>query len=98
MGSPAEKIKNQDSTNVLPLAKIPMGLSVKGLIMEKIQGTTTKGDLTYHIAVAVKGLEKQLKIKVSEEIFNNLTEMTPYANSVVFSEFNGRIYWQESDL
>ena len=73
---------------VVPLANIPMGLSLKGLIMEKIAGTTSKGDETFHLSVAVKGLEQFLKIKVSKEVFENQTEMTPYANSITFREFN----------
>ena len=93
MALPVEK----DEKKVLPMKGIPMGLSVKGLFMEKIAGTTSRGDETFHLAVAVKGLEKFLKIKVSKEIFDNSTEMTPYSNSITFSEFNGRVYWQESN-
>ena len=95
MAATAEKMS--DEKRVVPMANIPMGLSVKGLIMEKIAGATSRGDETFHLAVAVKGLEKFLKIKVSKEIFDNSTEMTPYSNSISFSEFNGRIYWQEQE-
>ncbi|WP_320043140.1 hypothetical protein [uncultured Desulfobacter sp.] len=97
MALAAEKMSDDKEKKVVPMANIPMGLSVKGLIMEKISGTTAKGDETFHLAVAVKGLEKFLKIKVSKEIFDNSTEMTPYHNSISFQEFNGRVYWQESD-
>ena len=96
MAVTAEKMSNDNDKKIVPLANIPMGLSVKGLIMEKIAGTTSKGDETFHLAVAVKGLEKFLKIKVTKEIYDNSTEMTPYANSISFSEFNGRVYWQEN--
>lgn len=94
MALPAEK----DEKKVLPMKGIPMGLSVKGLIMEKIAGTTAKGDPTFHLMVGVKGLEKFLKIKVSEEIYDGAVEMTPYSNSITFQEFNGRVYWQESEI
>lgn len=97
MAATAEKMSNDNDKRIVPLANIPMGLSVKGLTMEKIAGTTSKGDETFHLAVAVKGLEKFLKIKVPKEIFDNSTEMTPYSNSISFSEFNGRVYWQESN-
>ncbi len=90
--------KTDSMTSISPLKTIPMGITVKGLIMEKIAGTSQKGVEQYHVAVAVKGLEKQLKIKTSLEGYNNLVEMTPYENSVVFSEFNGRMYWQEAEL
>jgi len=95
MAATAEKMA--DEKRVVPMANIPMGLSVKGLIMEKIAGSTLKGDETFHLAVAVKGLEKFLKIKVSKEIFDNSTEMTPYSHSISFQEFNGRVYWQEQE-
>ena len=95
MAATAEKMS--DDKRVVPMANIPMGLSVKGLIMEKIAGFTSKGDETFHLAVGVKGLEKILKIKVSKEIFDNSMEMVPYSNSISFSEFNGRIYWQEQE-
>ena len=97
MSSAAEKISTANEKRVVPLANIPMGLSLKGLIMEKIAGTTSKGDETFHLSVAVKGLEQFLKIKVSKEVFENQTEMTPYANSITFREWNGRIFWQEND-
>lgn len=97
LAAAAEKISTTNEKKVVPLANIPMGLSLKGLIMEKIAGTTSKGDETFHLSVAVKGLEQFLKIKVSKEVFENQTEMTPYANSITFREFNGRIYWQEND-
>lgn len=96
MAVTAEKMPDEKDKRIVPMTSIPMGLSVKGLIMEKIAGTTTKGDETFHLAVAVKGLEKFLKIKVSKEVFDNQLEMTPYANSISFSEFNGRVYWQEN--
>lgn len=96
MAIPAEKMSPDNEKKIVPMSNIPMGLSVKGLIMEKIAGTTSKGDETFHLAVAVKGLEKFLKIKVSKEIFDNSTEMTPYSNSISFQEFNGRVYWQEN--
>ena len=47
--------------------------------------------------LAVKGLEKFLKIKVSKEIYDDSLEMTPYSNAITFQEFNGRVYWQESN-
>jgi len=97
MSLAAEKISTANEKKVVPLANIPMGLSLKGLIMEKIAGTTSKGDETFHLSVAVKGLEQFLKIKVSKEVFENQTEMTPYANSITFREWNGRIFWQEND-
>lgn len=97
MAATAEKMSNDNDKRIVPLANIAMGLSVKGLIMEKIAGFTSKGDETFHLAVGVKGLEKILKIKVPKEIFDNSTEMTPYSNSISFSEFNGRVYWQESN-
>lgn len=96
MAIPAEKMSPDNEKKIVPMSNIPMGLSVKGLIMEKIAGTTSKGDETFHLAVAVKGLEKFLKIKVSKEIFDNSMEMTPYSNSISFQEFNGRVYWQEN--
>lgn len=98
MALSAEKIgeKPSDEKKVVPMKGIPMGLSVKGLIMEKIAGTTSRGDETFHLSVAVKGLEKFLKIKVSKEIYDDSVEMTPYSNSISFQEFNGRVYWQEA--
>nr|WP_321402017.1 hypothetical protein [uncultured Desulfobacter sp.] len=95
MAATAEKLS--DEKRVVPMPNIPMGLTVKGLIMEKIAGTTKTGDETFHLSVGVKGLEKFLKIKVSKEIFDNSTEMTPYSNSISFQEFNGRVYWQEQE-
>ncbi|EIM62135.1 hypothetical protein [Desulfobacter postgatei] len=89
--------EKSEEKKVLPMKGIPMGLSVKGLIMEKIAGTTSKGDETYHLSVAVKGLEKFLKIRVAKEIYDDSLEMTPYSNSITFQEFNGRVYWQESN-
>ena len=56
MAVTAEKISNENEKRIVPMSNIPMGLSVKGLIMEKIEGTTTKGDETFHLAVAVKGV------------------------------------------
>ncbi|WP_020586773.1 hypothetical protein [Desulfobacter curvatus] len=95
MAVTAEKMS--DEKKVVPMANIPMGLTVKGLLIEKIAGTTSKGDETFHLGVAVRSLEKVLKIKVSKEIFDNSTEMTPYSHSISFQEFNGRVYWQEID-
>ncbi|MCG8550583.1 MAG: hypothetical protein MI799_09305 [Desulfobacterales bacterium] len=98
MAGVAEKIPNDKDKKVVPLANVPMGLTVKGLIMEKIARTTNKGDETFHLSVAVKGLETFLKIKVSKEVYDHQIEMAPYANSITFREFSGRIYWQESEL
>lgn len=97
MAVTAEKMSDEKEKRIVPMTSIPMGLTVKGLIMEKIAGFTSKGDETFHLAVGVKGLEKILKIKVSKEVFDNQMEMTPYTNAISFSEFNGRVYWQENE-
>lgn len=97
MAVTAEKMSDEKEKRIVPMTSIPMGLTVKGLIMKKIAGFTSKGDETFHLAVGVKGLEKILKIKVSKEVFDNSTEMTPYSNSISFSEFQGRVYWQENE-
>lgn len=96
MAEPAKKTDVQ--AKVMPLASVPMGLTLKGLIMEKHSSTTSKGDPQYHVSIAVKGIEKQVRVKTTEDFFLSCVEMTPYTHTVTFQEFNGRVYWQESDL
>ena len=94
--SAAKKI--EDETNVVPLANVPMGLTVKGLIMEKIHDLTRTGDDVYYLAIVVKKIEKTMKVKVSKDVYDSAVEMTPYANTVIFNEYNGRIYWADANL
>jgi len=72
-----------------------LGMHMSGLVISKSTFTDKNQKVNYNLHIAAPGGAVNIQIGVTKNRFESINEMSPYENWLTYSEYKGKIYFNE---